>query len=117
AHDHRLDDLALGDLAAGGRFLDAADDHVADARVAAAGSPEHADAQDAPGARVVRHVEYCLLADHFCSSTSPKSAVASCTACSITRLSLQRLWRLSGRVSAISTRSPGRHWLFSSCTM
>src|SRR6185369_9361448 len=52
-HDDGLDDLTLGDLSAGRRFLDAADDHVADARIAAARASEHADAQQPASAGIV----------------------------------------------------------------
>src|SRR4249919_260874 len=63
-HDHRLDDLALLDVAAGDGVLDGGDDDVADARVAATRSAEHADAQDLLGTRVVGDLQPRLLLDH-----------------------------------------------------
>src|SRR5699024_6676027 len=49
AHDDRLHDVALLDVAAGDRVLDGGHDGVPDARVAATGATEHADAQDLLG--------------------------------------------------------------------
>src|SRR5512133_220445 len=66
-YDHRLDDLALLDVAARDGVFDRSDDDVADARIPAAGSTEHPDAQDFLGARVVGDLEPRLLLDHLCS--------------------------------------------------
>src|SRR3954452_5036110 len=92
AHDDRLHDLALLDRPTGQGVLDRGDDHVADAGVAARGTPEHADAQDLFGPRVVRDLAPGFLLDHFARSTI-----------STTR---QRLDLLSGRVSITRTVSP-----------
>ncbi|GMA88039.1 hypothetical protein GCM10025868_32890 [Angustibacter aerolatus] len=64
AHDDRLHDIALLDVATGDGVLHGGDDDVADARVAAAGTTEHADAEDLLRTRVVGDLEPRLLLDH-----------------------------------------------------
>src|SRR6187401_57713 len=66
-YDHRLDDLALLDVAARDGVFDRSDNDVADARIPATGSTEHTDAQDLLGARIVGDLEPRLLLDHLCS--------------------------------------------------
>src|SRR5439155_24537370 len=63
ANDDRADALALLHGTAGERVLHGADDHVADARVAASGPAEDADTQDLFGPGVVRHLAARLLLD------------------------------------------------------
>src|SRR4051794_27276618 len=46
AHDDRLDDVALLDVAAGDRVLDGGDHDVTDAGIPATGTTEHPDAED-----------------------------------------------------------------------
>src|SRR5690606_39984879 len=55
AHDDRLDDVALLDVAAGDGVLDGGDDRVADAGIATSRAAEHADAQDLLGSRSEEH--------------------------------------------------------------
>src|SRR3954451_1648743 len=100
AHDDRLDDVALLDVAARNGVLDRGHDGVTDAGVAPARAPEDTDAQNLLGAGVVGDLESALLLDHFAFSNT-------CT----TR---QRFVADSGRVSMIWTRSPTPHWFCSS---
>src|SRR5262245_28814749 len=58
AHDDRVVDLALLDLAARNRVLDADLDDVADARVATLRAAEHLDAHEAASAAVVSGLEH-----------------------------------------------------------
>src|SRR4029078_4130748 len=104
AHDDRLDDIALLDVAAGDGVLDRGHDGVTDTGVAPARATEDTDAQNLLGAGVVGDLETALLLDHFAFSNT-------CT----TR---QRFVADSGRVSMIRTRSPVPHsfcssWAFS----
>src|SRR4051794_1855854 len=62
--DDRLHDLALLDGALRRRRLHGSGDDVADARVAAAGAPGDADAEQPARAGVVRNLQTCLLLDH-----------------------------------------------------
>src|SRR5215217_9791226 len=64
-YHYRLDDLALFNVAARDGVFDRSDDDVADARIPATGSAEHADAQDLLGTRVVGDLEPRLLLDHL----------------------------------------------------
>src|SRR5205807_2468909 len=64
AHDDSLDDLALLHVATGDRVLDGGDDDVTDARVAATGAAENADAKNLLGTRVVGDTKSRLLLDH-----------------------------------------------------
>src|SRR3954451_24111956 len=66
AHDDRLDDLALFDVATGDGVLDGRHDDVTDARVAAPRPAENADAQELLGTRVVGDSKSRLLLDHVC---------------------------------------------------
>src|SRR4051812_24897086 len=100
AHDDRLDDVTLLDVAAGDRVLDGAHDDVADAGVATSRATEHPDAQDFLGTGVVGDLESRLLLDHLARSRI-------CT----TR---QRFVADRGRVSMIRTRSPTPQSLASS---
>src|SRR5690606_20894384 len=94
ADDDCLDDVAFLHRPARVRLFDGADDHIADAGIAAAGPAEHADAQHLAGAGVVGDLEAGFLLDHRARSTT-----------STTR---QRFCLLSGRVSMIRTVSPTR---------
>src|SRR5690554_433959 len=64
AHDDRLDDVALLDVATGDGVLDGGDDDVTDTGVAPAGASEHTDAEDLLRAGVVGDLESRLLLDH-----------------------------------------------------
>src|SRR3954462_9786582 len=101
AHDDGLHDLALLHGPARQGVLHGGDDHVADAGVAARGTPEHADAQDLFGPCVVRNLAPGFLLDHFARSRI-----------STTR---QRLDLLIGRVSMTRTVSPACASFVSSC--
>src|SRR3954452_3213091 len=101
AHDDGLHDLALLHGPTGQGVLHGGDDHVADAGVAARGTPEHADAQDLFGPCVVRNLAPGFLLDHFARSRI-----------STTR---QRLDLLIGRVSITRTVSPTCASFVSSC--
>src|SRR5512139_770733 len=64
AHDDGVVDLALLDLAARDRVLDAHLDDITDGGVAALGAAEHLDAHQALGAAVVGRREHCPHLDH-----------------------------------------------------
>ena len=64
AHDDRLDDVALLDVATGDGVLDGGDDDVTDAGVAPTRTAEHADAKDLLGTGVVGDSKSRLLLDH-----------------------------------------------------
>src|SRR6185437_408457 len=64
SHDHAPHDLALLHLRRGRGLLDAADDDVADRRVAALRSTEHLDAHDSTSSAVVGDVEDRLRLNH-----------------------------------------------------
>src|SRR5690349_11720733 len=68
AHDDRLDDITLLDVAAGDGVLDGGDDDVADTGIATRRPAEHADAQNLLGTRVVGDAQSRLLLNHFSSS-------------------------------------------------
>src|SRR3954453_9284808 len=87
AHDDRLDDVALLDVAAGDGVLDRADDDVTDAGVPTTGATEDPDAQNLLGAGVVGDLESRLLLDHLARSRMLTTR--------------QRLVADSGRVSII----------------
>src|SRR5205085_12397801 len=100
-HDDRLDDIALLHRALRRRRLHGADDHVADARVAALGAAHDADAEQLARAGVVGDAEAGLLLDHRAAST--------------TSASRQYFVFESGRVSTIRTMSPTFASFCSSC--
>src|SRR5256884_1167920 len=102
AHDHRLHDLALLDLAGGDGVFDRHDDDVAQPRVAALRPAEHANHERAPRPRVVRDLEYRFLLHH-----GPPSLVPCYFARSTMSTTRHRLVFDSGRVSTIRTVSPG----------
>src|SRR5215218_2950417 len=106
-HDDRLDDLALLDRSVGNRLLDGADDHVADAGVAAVRAPGDPDAQHLARAGVVGDLQPGLLLDH---GLGPIYRALS-------RISTRRhrFVRLSGRLSITRTVSPVWASFRSSC--
>src|SRR5207245_9404278 len=64
ANHHRLDHLALFDLATRGCHRYGSCDDIADGRVLAIVPTHDADAQDLTAARVIRHLEPGFLLDH-----------------------------------------------------
>jgi len=68
AHDDRLDDVALLDVAARDGVLDGGDDDVTDTGVATAGPAEHTDAEDLLRTRVVGDPKSRLLLNHLQNS-------------------------------------------------
>src|SRR5699024_1311291 len=64
AHDDRLDDVTLLDVAARDGVLDGGDDDVTDAGVTTTRATENTDAQDLLGTGVVGDAQSRLLLDH-----------------------------------------------------
>ena len=109
-----LDDLPFLTFPPGMASLTVGDD-VADPRVTATGSAEHADAQDLLGTSVVGDLEPRLLLDHLCSFSLDLSDGLSCRSLGISGKSViaafstistrrQRLVALSGRRSPSHVR-------------
>src|SRR5580765_213561 len=82
AHDDRLDDVALLDVAAGDGVLHRGDDRVADTGIPSTRATENTDAQDLLGTGVVGDTQSRLLLDHFlspkCRAGSPGAAAEPC---------------------------------------